>query len=208
MAFYFSKRIGSLESRLQVLRVKQKLKVQPPILTLQVEELKNMTAYYKTKGLLDRFDTEASAAKKRPDALQPAAQHAERNPQHAPARPLPQSTISWTDRLVDAIVGDNDRNSQYALICDKCFVHNGLVLPEELKTKKYICPNCGYFHNKDSVAAEAAPEATHSVPILLPPNQPALSVGRGDAEQADDNDQTPKQSSPLSATIRRKGRAK
>ena len=27
-------------------------------------------------------------------------------------------------------------------------MHNGLVLPEELGTKKYICPNCGFFHNE------------------------------------------------------------
>lgn len=168
-----------------------------------------MTAYYKTKGLLERFDTETSAAKKKPDVLQPAIQRAQRNAPHTPAYPQPQHAYSWTDRLVDAIVGDDDRNSKYALICDKCFVHNGLVLPEELKTKKYICPNCGYFHNKDSIAVEAVAEATHSVPILLPPNDSALSTDRRDAEQADDKEQTPKQSSsPLSATIRRKGRAK
>ena len=38
----------------------------------------------------------------------------------------------WYDRLADSILGDDDPNiaspcSRYALICEKCFAHNGLV---------------------------------------------------------------------------------
>ena len=38
----------------------------------------------------------------------------------------------WYDRLADAILGDEDPapaspSSRYALICEKCFTHNGLV---------------------------------------------------------------------------------
>ena len=38
----------------------------------------------------------------------------------------------WYDRLADSILGDDDPNiaspsSRYALICEKCFTHNGLV---------------------------------------------------------------------------------
>ena len=38
----------------------------------------------------------------------------------------------WYDRIADSILGDDDPNiaspsSRYALICEKCFAHNGLV---------------------------------------------------------------------------------
>jgi len=38
----------------------------------------------------------------------------------------------WYDRIADAILGDEDvaaasPSSRYALICEKCFAHNGLV---------------------------------------------------------------------------------
>ena len=38
----------------------------------------------------------------------------------------------WYDRIADSILGDEDPNisspsSRYALICEKCFAHNGLV---------------------------------------------------------------------------------
>lgn len=38
---------------------------------------------------------------------------------------------TWMDRLLDLIVGDESPSSKYALICEKCFFHNGLVVPEE-----------------------------------------------------------------------------
>jgi len=38
----------------------------------------------------------------------------------------------WYDKLADALLGDDDHTpsasaSRYALICEKCFAHNGLV---------------------------------------------------------------------------------
>ncbi len=36
---------------------------------------------------------------------------------------------------MDAIIGENDGpESKFALICEKCFNHNGLVLPAEYST--------------------------------------------------------------------------
>jgi len=45
--------------------------------------------------------------------------------------PQPPPRKQWYDKLADAILGDDDvagsPSSRYALICQKCFVHNGLV---------------------------------------------------------------------------------
>ncbi|KAJ3367785.1 hypothetical protein HDU91_001107 [Kappamyces sp. JEL0680] len=55
------------------------------------------------------------------------------NPNPSPA--VPASTVAertWIDRVLDAVVGEAEGpQSKYALICEKCFVHNGLVLPHE-----------------------------------------------------------------------------
>ena len=46
---------------------------------------------------------------------------------------MPPPRKQWFDKLADAILGDDDDGtvgaaaSRYALICQKCFAHNGLV---------------------------------------------------------------------------------
>lgn len=44
---------------------------------------------------------------------------------------MPPPRKQWYDKLADAILGDDDAPtasaSRYALICGKCFAHNGLV---------------------------------------------------------------------------------
>ena len=51
----------------------------------------------------------------------------------SPLRPMPPPRKQWFDKLADAILGDDDGGtvgaaaSRYALICQKCFAHNGLV---------------------------------------------------------------------------------
>ena len=53
------------------------------------------------------------------------------NPLALPVTPQPPPRKQWYDKLADAILGDDDvtgsPSSQYALICQKCFTHNGLV---------------------------------------------------------------------------------
>ena len=52
-------------------------------------------------------------------------------PTAMPATPQPPPRKQWYDKLADAILGDDDAtgspSSRYALICQKCFAHNGLV---------------------------------------------------------------------------------
>jgi hypothetical protein len=46
----------------------------------------------------------------------------------------------WYDKLFDAIIGPvESANNKYALICTRCFTHNGLVLPEAYATTRTIC---------------------------------------------------------------------
>jgi len=49
-----------------------------------------------------------------------------------PTHPATPRRRQWYDKLADAILGDDDMidaspSSRYALICEKCFAHNGLV---------------------------------------------------------------------------------
>ena len=75
----------------------------------------------------------------------------------------------WYDRLADSILGDDEPaspSSRYALICEKCFAHNGLVKESMwedarklfkichntwdwlsiLLSKEYVCPKCNHFN--------------------------------------------------------------
>ena len=46
-------------------------------------------------------------------------------------QPMPPPRKQWYDKVADAILGDDDTitaaSTRYALICQKCFGHNGLV---------------------------------------------------------------------------------
>lgn len=58
-------------------------------------------------------------------------------PFHAPpsvSRPAPPPK-GFMDRLAEALLGgdvENSPASKYALICQRCFAHNGLVMKEEM----------------------------------------------------------------------------
>jgi len=57
----------------------------------------------------------------------------------------------WYDRFADALLGDEELNTniastRYALICQKCFTHNGLVKEEELEDAQFRCMRCNHFN--------------------------------------------------------------
>ncbi|KAE8249752.1 hypothetical protein A4X13_0g5089 [Tilletia indica] len=37
---------------------------------------------------------------------------------------------------------------KYALICSRCFAHNGLAMPHEFDEIQYVCPKCGAFNSR------------------------------------------------------------
>jgi endoplasmic reticulum junction formation protein lunapark len=137
---------------LEELRKKQQLKV---------EELKKKTSYYLTKGLIERYDSptkEEKELRKRNTVSTPSNKQIPINNNHTPSRPVPimntntpqpvqfprqpnvippqinrlPSKRTWLDKIMDSIVGEEEGpERKYALICEKCFQHNGLVWPEE-----------------------------------------------------------------------------
>ena len=62
-----------------------------------------------------------------------------------PSQPAPPQRKQWYDKLADALLGEDDPNiaspsSRYALICEKCFMHNGLVKESMWEeTRKFHC---------------------------------------------------------------------
>lgn len=51
----------------------------------------------------------------------------------------------WYDKVADALLGDDDQTpsaatSRYALICEKCFAHNGLVKESVWEDARKSCP--------------------------------------------------------------------
>ncbi|KAJ3221208.1 hypothetical protein HK099_003685 [Clydaea vesicula] len=62
--------------------------------------------------------------------------------QLVPASPTPRG---WMDKMMDTIIGD-DQFNKYALICQSCFTHNGLCLPEEFQNTKFKCYKCNFLN--------------------------------------------------------------
>ncbi|EIN08751.1 hypothetical protein PUNSTDRAFT_86781 [Punctularia strigosozonata HHB-11173 SS5] len=90
-----------------------------------------------------------------------------------PARPLAPPKRQWYDKLADALLGEDESTSgtaasRYALICQKCFAHNGLVKESVWEDTQYVCPKCGHFNpSQRSLKAGNA---------ITPPRAPALSL--------------------------------
>jgi len=82
---------------------------------------------------------------------QPISPGLQRQLAQTPQQPLPPPRKLWYDKLADALLGDDEPSvnpaaARYALICQKCFAHNGLVKEEMWADAQYVCPKCGYFN--------------------------------------------------------------
>ncbi|KAH7906121.1 hypothetical protein BJ138DRAFT_667086 [Hygrophoropsis aurantiaca] len=167
----------------------------------KVEEIKKKTNYYSTRNLIEKYDESGSAAatplRQRivPSTPQPQAQlRPQLVPPQTPANgmqgpalqlsPTPQPMApprkQWYDKIADAILGDDDPNSinaaasRYALICEKCFGHNGLVKESGWMDAQYVCPKCGHFNASVRSKKETKQKAsrTPSPPSRTPPTPP------------------------------------
>jgi len=48
---------------------------------------------------------------------------------------LQPTNRTWLDRLLDMIAGEEaGPSNRFALICENCYAHNGLAIPEEFET--------------------------------------------------------------------------
>ncbi|KAF9491583.1 hypothetical protein BDN71DRAFT_1398122, partial [Pleurotus eryngii] len=75
----------------------------------------------------------------------------------------------WYDKLADALLGEDDQappSSRYALICEKCFKHNGL-LPEAMwQDAQFRCIKCDHLNasvrSKREAGRSTSPGAFYS----------------------------------------------
>lgn len=85
-----------------------------------------------------------------------------------PRPPLPIAPLqkTWTDKLADAILGSDPSilgpEQKYALICSRCFHHNGLALKEEFNEIQYVCPHCGNFNSRRPSSTPVGSPFNHS----------------------------------------------
>lgn len=100
--------------------------------------------------------------------------------QQQPIQPLRKQ---WYDKLADALLGDDDSStpptSRYALICQKCFSHNGLVKESLWQDTQYVCPKCGHFN----------------------PSQRSLNGGGGGSSAASPNSSNDQSTTSLPASL-------
>ncbi|KAL0950410.1 hypothetical protein HGRIS_010367 [Hohenbuehelia grisea] len=85
----------------------------------------------------------------------------------------------WYDKLADALLGDEDQaggpaSSRYALICEKCFKHNGLVKESMWEDAQYMCPKCGHFN----ASARSKRQRSAANSLSPPTNTDVSSAGR------------------------------
>ncbi|KAF9476787.1 hypothetical protein BDN70DRAFT_881978 [Pholiota conissans] len=139
----------------------------------KVEEIKKKTNYYSTRDLIQKYDEvtpSATPLRQRlpvgqipqtpqgrpipnaPNTVNPRMQTPGASAaSFSPVTPLPPPRKQWYDKLADALLGEDDPNiaspsSRYALICEKCFMHNGLVKESMWEDAQYVCPKCGHFN--------------------------------------------------------------
>lgn len=112
-------------------------------------------------------------------AMSPALQNRLAVP---PPPPMTPPRKQWYDKLADALLGDdeptmNSPASKYALICEKCFAHNGLVKESIWEDTQYVCPKCGHFNvsmrSKRERSRSASPRSPASALSPSPPQQGA-----------------------------------
>ncbi|KAF5358639.1 hypothetical protein D9758_007708 [Tetrapyrgos nigripes] len=118
----------------------------------KIEEVKKKTNYYSTRELLQRYDEPSpsnSPLRQRSVPPQPQPSTPQQLNYLATSSPAPQLTPprkQWFDKLADVVLGDDDQSARYALICEKCFSHNGLVKESVWEDTQYVCPKCQHFN--------------------------------------------------------------
>lgn len=158
MQIWYSWKGGREEKTLRVVTQKQRAKV---------EEIKKKTNYDSTRSLLEKYADPSTPIRRlqlpsqphtplptNPQAHMqtPVVQQRNLPLQLSPTpQPIQPTRKQWYDKLADAILGDEESSmsvaaSRYALICQKCFSHNGLVKESVWEDTQYVCPKCGFLN--------------------------------------------------------------
>jgi hypothetical protein len=75
---------------------------------------------------------------------------------------------AWYDKIVDVLIGEDDYQKQFALICPNCNQHNGLVSAQDYEMIQYTCPKCEKFI-PSRASLRNSPRAPHSQQHPRPP---------------------------------------
>ncbi|KAG8800875.1 hypothetical protein FRC17_006794 [Serendipita sp. 399] len=102
-------------------------------------------------------------------------------------QPIAPTPRRWYDRVADAILGDEESSpgnahSKYALICKRCFTHNGLVRESDFEETQFVCMKCGFLNPPPkatktlNIQPAVTENSTHVQEIAqqLPSSSPAL----------------------------------
>lgn len=100
---------------------KYKLRGLKEVQKKRIEELKKEISYVETKQLIEKYEKES---------------------------PRKKNDKGIVDTLAGVILGKDEPARMYALICEKCFSHNGLVHPNEYNFTKYKCYKCNTINDK------------------------------------------------------------
>ncbi|KAI5983123.1 hypothetical protein EDD15DRAFT_2376862 [Pisolithus albus] len=109
-------------------------------------------------------------------------------------QPIQATRKQWYDKLADAILGDDESSvsvaaSRYALICQKCFAHNGLVKESQWEDTQYTCPKCGFFNpsarsKKQSSRRTPSPPGTSTPSPIRSAEQMSSTVNSKPSQQS------------------------
>ncbi|CAK9781532.1 unnamed protein product [Cutaneotrichosporon oleaginosum] len=120
---------------------------------------------------------------------------------------LPTPEKKWYDRLADTILGDDPAQatqSKYALVCEKCFRHNGLIgSKHEWERMQWICPRCNHM-NRAPLSRMAGEEGyAHDVPT--PQQSQSLSLSQSQSQALPETPSKPakQRGAPTASPLRR-----
>lgn len=138
---------------------------------------KNINVHNGQQAQLGPFKGTMSGQMPQQGAQLPQKQQ-QRPPQGRPGNfgPPVKSAPSFLDRILDYIIGSDSNESvenRHALICARCFNHNGLAPPNCKNPFEvtYICPHCGYVNGEISIPGQPANEEgvdTEGEPGIIP----------------------------------------
>ncbi|GFR99573.1 protein lunapark-like [Elysia marginata] len=107
-----------------------------------------------------------------------------------PGPPMPRTILpqqrGTMDRLMDYLVGDGPEN-RYALICERCFSHNGMALKEEFEYLAFRCCYC-YHLNPARKQRPMAPRLEFFAPRGRNPNTDSQGSAASDEDSDDEED--------------------
>ncbi|KAK0499435.1 hypothetical protein EDD18DRAFT_1151180 [Armillaria luteobubalina] len=182
---WYTRKGDAEEKTLQKLMKEQRTKV---------EEIKKKTNYYSTRELLQRYDENSPASSPLRQRIVAQSQGTPGTPTRpsnggtgpsilntpqnqaavpvSPPQPLPgPSRKQWYDKLADAVLGDDDQ-ARFALICEQCFAHNGLVKESVWEDTQYVCPKCNHFNP----SRRSSRQGIRPPPLAVGPRSPVMQV--------------------------------